>query len=95
MNTELLILLDLAIVIVLAKSLEEIIVRLGQPPILGDLLAGIIIGPTVLGLVKATHNVEVVGWLGIVVLIFLAGLETDIEAAKKYGLNAVFVALGG
>jgi len=95
MNTELMILLDLAIVIVLAKSLEEIIVRLGQPPILGDLLAGIIIGPTVLGLVKATHNVEVVGWLGIVVLIFLAGLETDIEAAKKYGLNAVFVALGG
>ncbi|RLG90344.1 MAG: cation:proton antiporter [Thermoprotei archaeon] len=89
------ILLDLAIVIVLAKSLEEIIVRLGQPPILGDLLAGIIIGPTVLGLVKATHNVEVIGWLGIVVLIFLAGLETDIEAAKKYGLNAVFVALGG
>ncbi len=95
MNTELLILLDLAIVIVLAKSLEEVIVRLGQPPILGDLLAGIIIGPTVLGLVKATHNVEVIGWLGIVVLIFLAGLETDIEAAKKYGLNAVFVALGG
>ena len=95
MNTELMILLDLAIVIVLAKSLEEIVVRLGQPPILGDLLAGIIIGPTVLGLVKATHNVEVVGWLGIVVLIFLAGLETDIEAAKKYGLNAVFVALGG
>jgi len=95
MNTELMILLDLAIVIVLAKSLEEIIVRLGQPPILGDLLAGIIIGPTVLGLVKATHNVEVIGWLGIVVLIFLAGLETDIEAAKKYGLNAVFVALGG
>ena len=95
MNTELLILLDLAIVIVLAKSLEELIVRLGQPPILGDLLAGIIIGPTVLGLVKATHNVEVIGWLGIVVLIFLAGLETDIEAAKKYGLKAVLVALGG
>ncbi len=95
MNTELMILLDLAIVIVLAKSLEELIVRLGQPPILGDLLAGIIIGPTVLGLIKATHNVEVIGWLGIVVLIFLAGLETDIEAAKKYGLKAVLVALGG
>ncbi len=95
MNTELQILLDLAIVIVLAKSLEELIVRLGQPPILGDLLAGIIIGPTVLGLIKATHNVEVIGWLGIVVLIFLAGLETDIEAAKKYGLKAVLVALGG
>ncbi|MCD6300786.1 MAG: cation:proton antiporter [Staphylothermus sp.] len=95
MNTELLILLDLAIVLVLAKSLEEIIVRLGQPPILGDLLAGIIIGPTVLGLITATHNIEVIGWLGIVVLIFLAGLETDIEVAKKYGLNAVFVGLGG
>lgn len=95
MNTELLILIDLAIVIVLAKMLEEIMTRLGQPPILGDLLAGIIIGPSVLGLITVTHNVEVVGWLGIVVLIFLAGLETDIETAKKYGFDAILVALGG
>ncbi len=94
-STELLILVDLALVIILAKLLEEILVRLGQPPILGDLLAGIIIGPTMLGLVKATHNIEVIGWLGIVILIFLAGLETDIEAAKKYGRESFLVALGG
>lgn len=93
--TELLILADLALVIVLAKVFEEILVRLNQPPILGDLLAGITIGPTFLGLIRATHNVEVVGWLGIVILIFLAGLETDIEAARRYGRSSFLVALGG
>ncbi len=94
-SVELLILIDLTLVIVLAKGLEEVIVRFNQPPILGDLLAGILIGPTVLGLIRATHNVEVIGWLGIVVLIFLAGLETDIEAARKYGRDSFIVALGG
>lgn len=94
-STELLILIDLTVVIVIAKVIEEIVVRLHQPPILGDLLAGIIIGPTVLGLVTVTHSIEVIGWLGIVILIFLAGLETDIEAAKKYGIDSLVVALGG
>lgn len=95
MANELLILIDLAIVIFMAKVLEEIMARIGQPPILGDLLAGIIVGPSIFGLITVTHNVEVIGWLGIVILIFLAGLETDIEAAKKYGFDAVLVALGG
>ncbi len=94
-SVELLILIDLTLVIVLAKGLEEVIVRFNHPPILGDLLASILIGPTVLGLIRATHNVEVIGWLGIVVLIFLAGIETDIEAARKYGRDSFIVALGG
>ena len=95
MSTELGILLDLLLVIALAKVLEEAAAHLGQPPIIGDLLAGIIIGPTVLGLIRETHNVEVIGWLGVVVLIFLAGLETDIEMVKKYEARSIAVALGG
>jgi Kef-type K+ transport system membrane component KefB len=92
---ELLILIDLALVIIFAKLFEEMLVRLNQPPILGDLLAGITLGPTFLGIIRVTHNVEVVGWLGIVILIFLAGLETDIEAARKYGRKSFLVAAGG
>ena len=94
-SAELVILMDLALVIFTAKVLEEVVVHFNQPPILGDLLAGIIIGPTVLGLIQIHTNVEVIGWLGIVILIFLAGLETDIEAARKYGISAFLVALGG
>jgi len=94
-STELIILMDLALVIFAAKVLEEVVAHFNQPPILGDLLAGIIIGPTVLGLIQVPTNIEVIGWLGIVILIFLAGLETDIEAARKYGMSAFIVALGG
>lgn len=94
-STELIILMDLALVIFTAKVLEEVVVHSNQPPILGDLLAGIIIGPTVLGLIQVPTNIEVIGWLGIVILIFLAGLETDIETARKYGMSAFIVALGG
>jgi len=89
------ILIDLTLVILFAKLFEEAMTRIRQPPLLGDLLAGMIIGPTVLGLIRATHNVEAIGWLGVVILIFLAGLESSIEDLKKYGIQAIVVALGG
>lgn len=95
MQEELLILIDLTLVLLFAKGLEELMAYLKQPPILGDLLAGILIGPTILGLIRVTHNVAVVGWLGVVILIFLAGLETEIEELKRYGKEAIIVALGG
>ncbi len=95
MQEELLILIDLTLVLLFAKGLEEVMAFLKQPPILGDLLAGILIGPTILGLIHVTHNVAVIGWFGVVILIFLAGLETNIEDLRKYGREAVVVAVGG
>lgn len=95
MNEEVLILVDLAIVLLFAKVLEEIVARFKQPPLLGDLLAGIIVGPTILGIIHVPANVAVIGWLGIVVLIFLAGLETSIEELRIYGIEAIVVAIGG
>ncbi len=95
MNEEVVILIDLAIVLIFAKILEEVVVRFKQPPLLGDLLAGIIVGPTILGLIHVPANVAVVGWLGIVVLIFLAGMESSIEELRVYGIEAMVVAMGG
>ncbi len=95
MQHELLILIDLTLVLLFAKGLEELMAFLKQPPILGDLLAGIVVGPTLLGLIRVAHNVAVIGWLGVVLLIFLAGLETDIEDLRRYGREAIVVAIGG
>jgi len=89
------ILLDLTLVILTAKVLEELMSRIKQPPLLGDLMAGILIGPTVFGLIKVTDNVKAIGWLGVVLLIFLAGLETNIEDLRKYSKPAILVAIGG
>ena len=95
MNEEVIILIDLTIVLIFAKVLEEVVARFKQPPLLGDLLAGIIVGPTILGIIHVPMNVAVVGWLGIVVLIFLAGMETSIEELRVYGVEAMVVAIGG
>jgi len=95
MNEEVIILIDLTIVLMSAKILEEVVARFKQPPLLGDLLAGIIVGPTILGIIHVPANVAVVGWLGIVVLIFLAGMETSIEKLRAYGIEAMVVAIGG
>lgn len=94
-GTELLILLDLVAVFGAAKLLEEVVARAGQPPVLGDLMAGIIVGPTVLGLVSRVHNVAPIAWVGIVTLIFLAGLETRVENLRRYGKRGALVAVGG
>ncbi len=95
MSEEIIILVDLTIVLLFAKVLEEVAARFKQPPLLGDLLAGVIVGPTVLDIITVPANVAVVGWLGIVVLIYLAGIETSLEELRRYGREAVAVALGG
>ncbi len=92
---EALILFDITIVLLVAKGLEEIMARLRQPTILGDLLAGILVGPTVLSLVSTTENIESLAWVGIVILLFLAGIESSISEFKKYGFQVLLVALGG
>ncbi len=95
MANEALILLDITLVIICAKVLEELFAKIKQPPLLGDLLAGILLGPTILGIIRVTDNIESIAWLGIVLLIFLAGLESSIEDLKKYGKSAGIVAVGG
>ncbi len=95
MSGEAAILLDILILLVVAKALEEIVIRLGQPPLLGDLLAGIILGPTLLDLVEPHHGIATFAWIGIVILIFLAGMDSSISELKRYGKGSMLVAMGG
>ena len=88
-------LLHILLILLTAKVLEEIMYRLHQPLVLGDILAGIILGPTILGLIVVPEHVRAIAWLGLVVLIFLAGFESEISEFKRYGKTAAIVALGG
>ena len=92
---EALILLDITLVLLLAKVLEEVMARIKQPTILGDLLAGILVGPTVFGLISSVKNIESFAWVGIVILLFLGGVESSISEFKRYGVQVLAVALGG
>ncbi|NJE05577.1 cation:proton antiporter [Thermococcus sp. M36] len=87
--------LELALILVVAKLFGYLTVRLGFPAALGQLIGGILIGPSLLGLVSYDEGVKLVAELGVVMLLFLAGLETDIEEFKNVGVSALIVALLG
>jgi len=88
-------LLDVVIIIVAAKLLEELFAKFKQAPVLGDLLAGMILGPSILGLIAPAEHIRIIASLGIISLLFLAGVETDVSKMKKYGLACAIVGVGG
>ncbi|HII61117.1 TPA: cation:proton antiporter [Pyrococcus horikoshii] len=70
-------------------------VKLGFPAALGQLIGGIIIGPSLLNIVEYSQEVRFLAELGVIILLFLAGLETDVEEFKHVGLSAFIVATMG
>jgi Kef-type K+ transport system membrane component KefB len=106
MDASLQVLLLAAIIILLAKAMGHISGRFGLPLVLGELLAGVLLGPTVLNIWSlpwfsgnaTAHPRELFGLLaelGVVVLMFLAGLETDIGMMKAAVRPAFWSACGG
>ncbi len=88
-------LLDLAIILALTKSFSLISRKFNMPPVVGALLAGILLGPVVLNLVEPSDSILNLAEVGVVVLMFEAGLETDIDELKQSGLPAFIIALCG
>jgi Kef-type K+ transport system membrane component KefB len=78
-----------------AKLLGELAERLGQPVVLGELLAGVLLGPSVLGLVPWNEGVFLLAQIGVILLLFEVGLETDLEELARVGGPALVVALAG
>src|SRR6476659_4702614 len=78
-----------------AKILGELAERLGQPAVLGELIAGVLLGPSVLGLVPLSAGVFLVAEIGVILLLFEVGLETDLVALVRVGAPALVVALAG
>ncbi len=90
-------LLDLAVIILVAKVFEEIIGYYGYPPVLGDILAGILLGPSVLDFLRpeTIEYLDALKWLGIISLLFLAGMETKFSEFVKSIKGSLYVAVGG
>ena len=104
----LVVLLQMAALLVLARVLAEVMRRLGQPAVIGELLAGILLGPTILGHfapdfffllfpqdVAQFHLLEVISWLGLVLLLLLTGIETDLRIVRSLGPAALYASAGG
>ncbi len=99
------VILSLAIMLFVAKIGGEIAERLKQPGVLGELIAGVIISPFALGpylgfslypgVIPISPEIDLIGQIGVVILLFLAGIETDVEQFLKFGKIAGFVAFGG
>lgn len=78
-----------------AKLFGELAERVGQPAVLGELLAGILLGPSVLGLVPLADSIFELAEIGVVLLLFEVGLETNLEDLVRVGAPAMSVALAG
>jgi Kef-type K+ transport system membrane component KefB len=78
-----------------AKLLSEIFERLGQPGIVGEILAGVLIGPHVLGWMAPNDILRILSDLGVMFLLFRVGLEIKASELMRVGGTAVLVALAG
>ena len=89
-------LLLLAVILVAAKVLGELAERIGQPAVVGELLAGVILGPSVLGFVDPTMpSLHLLAEIGVILLLFGIGLETDLKRLLSVGGAAFAVAVVG
>ena len=88
-------LLNLAIILIFTKIGGIICKRFGVPSVLGQVLIGVVLGPTVLSLVQPDMLIDEVGQLGVIFLMFLAGLDTEMDTMKRLGKKAFLVATGG
>lgn len=86
---------DLAIILFAAKLGDELFKRIGQPAIIGEILAGLLIGPSVLGIVEPGETIEVFAELGVVFLLFWVGLETKLSDMREVGSTAAIVGVSG
>lgn len=86
---------DLAIIIVFAKFFGLLARKLKAPQVVGEIVAGLIIGPSVLGLVQQTDFLMEMAEIGVVLLMFSAGLGTDLKELMKTGPKAFLIACAG
>ena len=89
------ILRDLVIIIVSAKFFGLIARKLHAPQVAGEIIAGLLIGPTLFNLVEAGDFLSGMAEIGVILLMFSAGLETDIDKLKKSGVKATILACTG
>ncbi|MCG6886168.1 MAG: cation:proton antiporter [Proteobacteria bacterium] len=87
--------LHLLIILLSARLLAEVAVALRAPAVIGELSAGIILGPSLLGILEPNEVLRMLAEIGIILLLFEVGLETDIRRLARAGNKSLVVAIGG
>ena len=90
-----LVLKDLAVIIIAAKLFGIVARKLKAPQVVGEIIAGLIIGPGTLGWVNQTDFLMQMAEIGVILLMFSAGLETDLKELMKTGPIATLIACAG
>lgn len=88
-------LLDLALILLSTKLLGLVTRKFKMPQVVGALLAGIILGPACLGIIDNTNFIKALSEIGVIVLMFSAGMESDIHQLKKAGKASFIIAALG
>jgi Kef-type K+ transport system membrane component KefB/nucleotide-binding universal stress UspA family protein len=104
----LLVLLELSLLLLVSRGLGEVMRRINFPPVVGELLAGVLLGPSLFGLLfpnlhgqifpesqQQSDLLSVVSWLGVLCLLIVTGLETDLKLIIRKGKTALLISLGG
>jgi Kef-type K+ transport system membrane component KefB/nucleotide-binding universal stress UspA family protein len=107
-NTEALFIVQIVLLLLVGRLLGEAMQRIGQPAVIGQLIAGILLGPSVFGALwpQAQHAIfpptgeqksmiDAVSQLGILMLLLLTGMETDLRLVRKVGKAAGSVSIAG
>ncbi|MCB6982089.1 cation:proton antiporter [Peptostreptococcus anaerobius] len=88
-------LLSISIILISTKFLGSITEKINLPQVVGALVAGILIGPAVFNIVHDTSFLDSVSQIGVIILMFMAGLDTDMGQLKRKGLSYLLIALFG
>lgn len=88
-------LVQLVLILISARIFGEIAAYFQVPAVIGELVAGIVIGPSMLGLIEISNPIQLLAQIGIILLLFEVGIETDIGHLYSAGGKAIIVAVGG
>lgn len=88
-------LFDLAIILLFTKFFGLLTKKFRMPQVVGALIAGLVMGPACFGIIEKTEFIKQSAELGVIILMFCAGMETDIKEMKKCGKSSMIIALLG
>ncbi len=87
--------LYLLTILLSARIFAELAVRLRAPSVIGELLAGVVLGPSLLGWIEPLPAIKLLAEIGIILLLFEVGLETDVKRLARSGGKSLTVAVAG
>jgi len=87
--------LTLLIVLLTARIFAELATRINAPAVIGELFAGVVLGPSLFGWIEPTQAIRLMAGIGIILLLFEVGLGTDVKRLVRTGGSSVLVAVSG